>query len=77
MRYYIYGYTDTGSCRNNNEDAVLVNKEIITEGFCESVADAPFITAVCDGVGGENAGELASKLCLQYLFCLPFCSPEF
>ena len=74
MRYYIYGYTDTGSYRDNNEDAVLVNKEIITEGFCESVADAPFITAVCDGVGGENAGELASKLCLQYLSIVDYTS---
>ena len=66
MRYYIYGYTDTGG-RDNNEDAVLVNKEVINEGFCEAVVDAPFITAVCDGVGGEKVGELASRMCLQLL----------
>ena len=67
MRYYIYGYTDTGSVPEKNEDAVLVNKEVINEGFREAVLDAPFITAVCDGVGGENAGDVASWLCLKEL----------
>ena len=67
MRYYIYGYTDKGSDRDKNEDAVLVNKEVIAKGFCQTVIEAPFITAVCDGVGGENAGELASRMCLQQL----------
>ena len=67
MRYYIYGYTDKGSVKGKNEDAVLVNKEVVKEGFREAVLDAPFITAVCDGVGGENAGDVASELCLQQL----------
>lgn len=67
MRYYIYGYTDTGSGRNTNEDAVLVNKEVINDGFREAVLDAPFITAVCDGIGEENAGGIAASLCLKEL----------
>ncbi|MCR5540252.1 MAG: protein phosphatase 2C domain-containing protein [Ruminococcus sp.] len=67
MRYYIYGYTDTGSGRNTNEDAVLVNKEVINDGFREAVLDAPFITAVCDGIGEENAGGIAAGLCLKEL----------
>ena len=66
MKYYIYGYTDTGG-REKNEDAVLVGKEVVTKGFCEAVSDAPFITGVCDGVGGEKAGELASRTCLRLL----------
>lgn len=67
MRYYIYGYTDQGSDRDKNEDAVLVNNEVIHEGFREAVCDAGFITAVCDGVGGERAGDQAAALCLQLL----------
>lgn len=74
MRYYIYGYTDKGSGKDKNEDAVLVNKEVVTEGFTQAVIEAPFITAVCDGVGGENAGELASQLCLQQLSAIDYTS---
>ena len=74
MRYYVYGYTDPGSGREKNEDAVLVNKEVINEGFREAVCDAGFITAVCDGVGGERAGEQASQMCLQLLSALDYTS---
>ncbi|SFC05111.1 protein phosphatase 2C domain-containing protein [Ruminococcus albus] len=74
MRYYIYGYTDTGSGRKNNEDAVLVNKEVINEGFREAVLDAPFITAVCDGMGEESAGGIAAGLCLRELASVSYTS---
>ena len=74
MRYYIYGYTDTGSVKKNNEDAVLVNNEVINDGFREAVLDAPFITAVCDGMGEENAGEIAAGLCLQELASVSYTS---
>ncbi len=66
MKYYVYGYTNTGS-RDKNEDAVLVGKEVVSEGFREAVLDAPFITAVCDGVGSEKSGETASQFCLRLL----------
>lgn len=72
MNYYIYGYSDTGSHRDHNEDSILIDHEVIYNGSFESTVCAPFITAVCDGVGGENAGELASKLCLQYLSILDY-----
>lgn len=72
MRYYIYGYTDKGSGRENNEDAVLINREVITGGVHQAVIEAPFIAAVCDGVGGENAGELASRICLQQLAAVDY-----
>lgn len=67
MKYYVFGYTDTGGFREHNEDALLINREVITEGTYEATCTAPFIAAVCDGVGGENAGELAAKVCLQHL----------
>ncbi|MBQ8107450.1 MAG: serine/threonine-protein phosphatase [Ruminococcus sp.] len=72
MNYYLYGYTDKGGVRDHNEDALLIDKEVVTEGFYEATCTAPFLTAVCDGVGGENAGELASKLCLQHLSLIDY-----
>lgn len=51
MNYYIYGYTDVGSYRENNEDAVLVDHQVLNSGSAEAAVSAPFIAAVCDGVG--------------------------
>lgn len=67
MNYYIYGYTDKGHFRGHNEDCMLINRETVTKGGFESVCIAPFLTAVCDGVGGEQAGEVASELCVRHL----------
>lgn len=67
MNYYIYGFTDKGNYRSHNEDSILVNHEVAQSGSLEASVSAPFLSAVCDGVGGEQAGELASKLCLQHL----------
>lgn len=74
MNYYIYGYSDKGNYRDNNEDAVLVDHEIIYNGRCEAAVSAPCLTAVCDGVGGENSGEIASRLCLNYLSLMDYSS---
>ena len=49
-----YGQTDVGRKRKLNEDNFLVNTE--TSLF-----------AVCDGMGGHNAGEVASKLAIETL----------
>lgn len=67
MNYYIYGYTDKGNFREKNEDCMLINRETVRKGGFESVCIAPFLSAVCDGVGGEQAGEIASELCVRYL----------
>ena len=67
MNYYIYGYTDKGRYRLKNEDAMLVNRVAVTKGGFGSVCIAPFLAAVCDGVGGEKAGELASQICASAL----------
>ncbi len=72
MNYYIYGYTDKGQYRLNNEDAMLVNRVTVTKGGYGSVCIAPFLAAVCDGVGGEKAGELASQICTSSLAQLDY-----
>jgi len=46
--------SDKGRVRPNNEDSLLVRTE---QGL--------FI--VCDGMGGHNAGEVASRLAVQYI----------
>ena len=72
MNYYIYGYTDKGKYRSHNEDSLLVNRVCVTKGGYSSVCIAPFLAAVCDGVGGEQAGELASEICVSTLACTDY-----
>ena len=60
MQYYVYAHTETGNFRENNEDTLVVGEKIITSGSESISCDAPFIAGVCDGVGGENGGEIAS-----------------
>ena len=72
MNYYIYGYTDKGPYRLNNEDAMLINRVTVTKGGFGSVCIAPLLAAVCDGVGGENAGELASQICASSLAAIDY-----
>ena len=54
--YYCCGITDTGSVRDHNEDAFLINKLVLSQASLESNIKAPFIVAVADGVGGEASG---------------------
>lgn len=72
MNYYIYGYTDKGPYRLNNEDAMLINRVAVTKGGYGSVCISPLLAAVCDGVGGENSGELASQICVSTLASIDY-----
>ncbi len=74
MNYYIYGFTDKGNFRDHNEDSLLIDHEVVQIGGCEATVAAPFLSAVCDGVGGEQAGEIASRLCLQHLSIIDYSS---
>ena len=64
--FYCCGITEKG-IKPRNEDAILLNNTVLTEGKMELRIDKPFIAAVCDGVSGENSGDIASKMCLAEL----------
>src|SRR5882762_1698620 len=49
-----FGRTDVGRRRKLNEDSLLVATE-------------PNLYAVCDGMGGHNAGEVASQMAIETL----------
>ncbi len=64
--YYCCGITEKG-IMPHNEDALLIGKHVMTAGMLEQPMKPPFTIAVSDGVSGENAGELASSMCLEYV----------
>ena len=64
--YLCCGITETGNA-SHNEDAFLIGRRIVTDGKAEKNLKPPFFAAVCDGVTGEECGELASKMCLEQL----------
>lgn len=60
-----------GNVRSNNEDMILAYDRYIRSDIYQTVL-APenldrFIVAVADGMGGHNAGEVASEMVLQNL----------
>lgn len=67
MRFNTYGITDIGKYRKNNEDAIIIGESICTDGILETEMSPPFFAAVCDGVGGEKSGEIASSFTLEKL----------
>ena len=62
--FYCCGITEKG-VMPHNEDALLINRDVIDSGMSEQTIHAPFIAAVSDGVSGERSGELASAMCLE------------
>lgn len=54
------GKTDIGKKRRRNEDSIFVTNQ--------PIANLPNLYIVADGMGGYNAGEVASKLAIQ-AFC--------
>ncbi len=69
MRLYIEAVNDIGSVRSKNEDMILLGDKLIRN---DSISfeiniddlDSPFFVAVSDGMGGHNAGEVASEIVL-------------
>ena len=49
MMYQFHAKTDPGRCRENNEDSVAFD-------------DQALVAVLADGMGGYNAGEVASNM---------------
>lgn len=66
--FEIFACTESGLVREHNEDAFLINNAVVVHGNMHLQSyTGNFILAVADGVGGLNAGEEASRLCLTGL----------
>ncbi len=73
MKFSAYGKTDIGLVRTNNEDGFVI-RDLTRETTYETavVVEQPVgprgvLFAVCDGIGGHHAGEVASSLALETL----------
>ena len=64
--YYFCGITEQGR-KARNEDCMLLDRTVRKEGALHMAVNTPFLAAVCDGVSGENAGDLAAQTCLKLL----------
>ena len=65
----IIAITQKGSAKAENEDRIIVGKDIIAEGIYETELTGG-IVAVADGVGGNNAGAVASQFVAERLTAL-------
>ncbi|MGB7521989.1 MAG: protein phosphatase 2C domain-containing protein, partial [Spirulinaceae cyanobacterium] len=64
LRVRITGITDAGPRQNHNEDSYYPTKEDIYESGDPL---SQHLTAICDGIGGHEGGEVASQLAVQTL----------
>ncbi len=62
-QYRIFTSTDSGPMRSSNEDACYPEPGILLQ---PKDKERP-IAIVCDGVGGHDGGEIASRLTIEYL----------
>lgn len=51
-----------GSGRIKNEDRVMVNDTVVSDGSISGMKENGFIAVVCDGVGGTGGGEIAAEM---------------
>ncbi len=72
-----YACTKKGKSRNINEDRIMVDSCILSKGSRHDTLNNSIVTVVCDGVGGDNAGEIAAEISAKSFidFKIPGCSP--
>jgi len=71
MKWHIAAVCHAGNTRPNNEDMALVGENAFRDDrvYCTvALPDRqPYAVAIADGMGGANAGEVASALVLELL----------
>lgn len=75
MNIKYYALTDKGCVRDTNEDSILCGELLVNYNnhfkmekvIEQEISDIPVWFAVADGMGGQDAGEIASRLTLEKL----------
>ena len=67
MIFNISAFTHKGSNRTVNQDRILVNGNLLSEGKINLKNESSCICFVADGVGGNKKGEFASQFVLDAL----------
>ena len=73
LRFEVFARTEVGCARERNEDSFLVlhlgtgEAGLRPEARIAALETPGTVLAVCDGMGGAAAGDLASKLALHAL----------
>ena len=69
MQFDINAISDTGLVRKNNEDRLLIQSMIFNDTSYQLSFEAKdsALFAVADGMGGQNAGEVAAEMTLESL----------
>jgi PPM family protein phosphatase len=70
VKLRITAICDKGCARENNEDMVLVGRKLLRDDRLQGAIEpngehSIFVAAVADGMGGANAGEIASQMALE------------
>src|SRR5689334_15072405 len=74
IRLKLFGRTDVGQIREHNEDNFLIAdlsrqvRSIMEADREQIVGPGGTVFAVCDGMGGAAAGEVASKLAVDIIY---------
>jgi serine/threonine protein phosphatase PrpC len=70
----VFGRTDVGQIREHNEDNFLVadltrkSRTLTPDDRAQVVGNAGTLLAVCDGMGGAAAGEVASQMAVDIVY---------
>ncbi len=65
VRYDLAVYTDQGPTRKRNEDACYPANGTSKSLTSEETRQTPQLLIVCDGIGGHQGGDVASKLAIS------------
>jgi len=65
LTYDLSVHTDQGPTRKRNEDACFPESGTTTQYTSNAVKNAPQLLIVCDGIGGHQGGDVASKLAIS------------
>lgn len=67
--YYTYSYTNIGKKRVNNQDRVSINGKLLRENehyIASFLQDEKSCFIIADGMGGEEKGEVAAQMIVDY-----------